>query len=138
MSNGGRTDGPPSRVGEGPPDLGYDLGVLDPGREDSNYWARFRIRVMTGAADELARRRGRAGATVLELVQSWSRVLVPAAAVAAAVTALELARGGAPRASDTHGPEEVLTQELEDRTLPDFLALEEAGEDVFLLAGGAY
>ena len=138
MNNGGRTDPPPSRVREGPPDLGYDLGILDPGRGDSKYWARFRIRVMSRAADELARRRGRAGVTVLELVQSWSRVLVPAAAVAAAVTALELSRGGAPRSSDSHGPEEVLTQELEDRTLPDFMALEEAGEDVFLLAGGAY
>lgn len=138
MTKGGRTDGSRSRVGEGPPDLGYDLGVLDPGRRDPNYWARFRLRVMSRAADELARRRGRAGATVLELVQSWSRVLVPAAAVAAAVTALELSRGGAPGSSDSHGPEEVLTQELEDRTLPDFMALEEAGEDVFLVAGGAY
>ena len=138
MHNGGRTDPFPSRVGEGSPDLGYDLGLLDPGREDSDYWARFRIRVMSRAADELARRRGRAGVTVLELVRSWSRVLVPAAAVAAAVMALELSRGGAPRSPDSQGPEQVLTQELEDRTLPDFMALEEAGEDVFLLAGGAY
>ncbi len=138
MTDNGGAHGPHPQAGAGPSGGGYDLGILDPGRRDSSYWARFRFRVMTQAADELARRRRTTDVTVLELVQSWTRVMVPAAAVAAAITALQLQRGGSPRSLETQGPEEVLTQELEDRTLPDFMALEEAGEGVFLLTGGTY
>jgi hypothetical protein len=93
---------------------------------------------MTKAADELARRREMATVTVLELAQSWARVLVPAAAVAAAVGAVLLSQGRGPVSLVASGPEEVLTQELEDRTLPDFMALEAAEDGVFLLAGGTY
>ena len=138
MTNNGRADGPRLHEGEDPSDHGYDLGILDPGRRDSSYWGRFRFRVMTRAADELARRRRMAEVTVLELVQSWTRVMVPAAAVAAAVAALMLSQGRSLGSAATDGPEEVLTQELEDRTLPDFMALEEAEEGAFLLAGGTY
>jgi hypothetical protein len=76
--------------------------------------------------------------TVLELAQSWARVLVPAAAVAAAVGALLLSQGRASGPLAVAGPEEVLTQELEDRTLPDFMALKETEDGAFLLAGGTY
>ena len=124
--------------GEGYRDPGYDLGILDPGRLDSGYWSRFRFRVLTRAADELRRRRELAEFTVLDVVQSWARVLVPAAAVAAVVGAVLLTQGRSTRSLVAAGPEEVLTQELEDRTLPDFMALEEEVEGVFLLAGGTY
>ena len=138
MTNNGRGSGPGLHGDEGPLESRYDLGVLDPGRTDPGYWARFRSHVMTRAADELARRRVMADITVLELAQSWARVLVPAAAVAAAVGAVMLSQGRVPGSLAIAGPEEVLTQELEDRTLPDFMALEEAEEGAFLLAGGTY
>jgi hypothetical protein len=79
-----------------------------------------------------------ADVTVLELAQSWARVLVPAAAVAAAVGAVLLTQGRETASIAVSGPEEVLTQELEDRTLPDFMALEEPEDGAFLLVGGTY
>ena len=75
--------------------------------------------------------------TVLDVVQSWARVLVPAAAVAAAVGAVLLSQGRRTALTVAAGPEEILTQELEDWTLPDFMALEEE-EGVFLLTGETY
>ncbi len=138
MTSNGRRSGPGLHEDNGPLGSAYDLGTLDPGRLDSTYWARFRFRVVTKAAAELARRREMADITVLELAQSWARVLVPAAAVAAAVGALLLSQGRASGPLAVAGPEEVLTQELEDRTLPDFMALEEAEDGAFLLAGGTY
>lgn len=138
MTSNGRRSGPDLHDDEGPLGSGYDLGTLDPGRLDSTYWPRFRFRVVTRAANELARRREMADITVLALAQSWARVLVPAAAVAAAVGALLLSQGRASGPLTVAGPEEVLTQGLEDRTLPDFMALEEAEDGAFLLAGGTY
>lgn len=137
MTNNGRRGRSGLHEGEGP-DPAYDLGILDPGRRDSSYWARFRFRVMTRAADELRRRREMAEFTVLGVVQSWARVLVPAAAVAAAVGAVLLSQGRRAALTMASGPEEILTQELEDWTLPDFMALEEEEEGVFLLAGETY
>ncbi len=138
MTSNGRRRGSGLHEEMGPLNSGYDLGMLDPGRRDISYWARFRVRVMTRAADELTRRREMADVTVLELAQSWARVLVPAAAVAAAVGAVLLSQGRGPAALVASGPEEVLTRELEDRTLPDFMALEEAEDGAFLLVGGTY
>jgi len=138
MTSNGRRSGLGLHEDEGPLEPGYDLGILDPGRRDLGYWARFRSHVMTKAGDELARRREMATVTVLDLAQSWTRVLVPAAAVAAAVGAVLLSQGRGPVSLVASGPEEVLTQELEDRTLPDFMALEAPEDGAFLLAGGTY
>jgi len=138
MTSKGRRSGTGLHEDEGPLDSGCDFGRLDPGRRDPRYWSRFRFRVMARAADELGRRREMADITVLEVAQSWARVLVSAAAVAAAVGAVLISQGRATGALVVAGPEEVLTQELEDRTLPDFMALEEADEGAFLLAGGNY
>ena len=138
MTNHGRRGRSGLHEGEGRSDPGYDLGILDPGRRDSSYWARFRFRVMTRAADELRRRREMAAFTVLDVVQSWARVMVPAAAVAAALGAVLLSQNRRTALTVPAGPEEILTQELEDWTLPDFMALEEEEEGVFLLTGETY
>ncbi len=138
MTNNGRRGRSGLHEGEGCSGPGYDLGILDPGHRDSGYWARFRFRVMTRAVEELTRRREMAEVTLLELAQSWARVLVPAAAVAAAVGTVLLSQGRSSASLVAAGPEEVLTQELEDRTLPDFMALEEEEEGVFLLTGEIY
>ncbi len=137
MTNNGRRGRSGLHEGEGCSGPGYDLGILDPGHGDSGYWARFRFRVMTRAADELRRRRGMAEFTVLDVVQSWARVVVPAAAVAAAVAAVLLSQGRRTALTVSAGPEEILTQELEDWTLPDFMAMEEE-KGVFLLTGEIY
>jgi hypothetical protein len=92
---------------------------------------------MARAANELARRRANAEVTVFDIAQSWSRVLVPAAAAAAVVGAVLLSQGRSAGTSVV-GPEEVLTQELDDPTLPEFMALEEAEDGAFLLAGARY
>jgi len=70
------------------------LESLDPVRREANYWFRFHGRVMAGAASELARRRTMARETVVEVMASWSRTVVPTAMLAAAVAALLLVRAG--------------------------------------------
>jgi len=137
MTHGGRSDGPD---GHGDKDPLYDVRILDPGYRDRGYWARFRASVMTRAANELARRRGMSEVSLLELVQSWARVLLPATAVATVVGAVLLAQSRQADIPAPADPEEVLTEGLEDRTLPDFMALEEADVDEggFLLAAGSY
>jgi len=62
-----------------------ELRVLDPALHDESYWSRFRVRVMTRAADELFRRRQTADLSVVGVVEAWSRTLAPIAAVAAAI-----------------------------------------------------
>jgi len=65
------------------------LEELDPGRRDPRYWQGFQERVMRSASLELERRRRRLEvATVSDVVFSWGRTLVPAAAVAAALALL--------------------------------------------------
>lgn len=123
--------------GRRPSDPGYDLGVLDPGRDDASFWARFRFRVMTRASDELLRRRLMAEVTALELVQSWARTMMPVAAVAATVAGLLLFQGQRPGSAVAVGVEEALTRELEDQTLPEFM--QQGGDDVaFLLTGETF
>jgi len=65
-----------------------NLCVLDPGRGDPAYWERLRATVMAGAAFELARRRESARTSVVAVLSSWSRKLIPATLVAAAAAAL--------------------------------------------------
>lgn len=96
------------------PLLGQALRALDPGRDDPGYWLRFQQGVMAAARDELVRRRMLADVTIGELVTSWSRTLVPAAVLAAAVASFLLLQpvpGGAP-ATGTLALEEMIFDEL--------------------------
>ena len=83
---------------------------------------------MARAADELSRRRLAAEMGVAGLLQSWSRTVIPAAAIAAAIAGLLFWRG---RPTPEWGVEEALTRGLEDRTLPQLMEQSE-GADPFL------
>ena len=67
-----------------------ELQVVDPGAQDGLYWARFHRDVMNRAIAELARRRDMMQLTMSEALTGWARLVVPAAAVAAAVAAVFL------------------------------------------------
>ena len=58
------------------------LSSLDPAQREPRYWFEFHRGVMLSAGGELARRRRLAEVTVSDVVFSWSRALVPAAAMA--------------------------------------------------------
>ena len=58
------------------------LTALDPAAREPRYWFEFHRGVMQSAGAELARRRRLAEVTVSDIVFSWSRALVPAAAAA--------------------------------------------------------
>ncbi|MDT8340891.1 MAG: hypothetical protein RQ751_05195 [Longimicrobiales bacterium] len=93
----GRTPDPGhSPEDEGGRGAGALLGALDPGREDAAYWVRFHRDTVAGAAFELARRRREAERTVVDVVSSWSRTLLPLALAAAAAAGIFLARAEAP------------------------------------------
>ncbi len=113
---------------DGPPGQDHDLAILDPGLDDPGYWFRFRSLVMARAADELLRRRLATELGVAGLLQSWSRTVIPAAAIAAAIAGVLFLRG---RPTPEWGVEEALTVGLEDRTLPQFMEQSE-GADPFL------
>ena len=111
--------------GDGPGAVGRDFAILDPGRHDPGYWLRFRTLVMARADDELSRRRHLAEVGVTDLVQSWSRGVIRAAAIAAAIAGVLILRGPS---TTPWGPEEALTQGLEDRTLPLLMGQSESGD----------
>jgi hypothetical protein len=114
-----------------------DLGSLDPAAADDTYWARFRFRVMTAAADELFRRRLIAETTVVGVMQGWSRALAPIAALAAALAGFLLFQD----ATRSAGPlvlEEALVAELDDQTLPTFLDDGEADDGAFQFASETF
>ncbi len=114
---------------DGPKGQGNELAVLDPGLDDPGYWSRFLSVVMERAADELSRRRLAAEVGVVDFLQSWSRTVIRAALIAAAIAGVLLLRD---RPATTLGVEEALTMGLEDRTLPDLMEQSEGG-DPFLL-----
>lgn len=114
--------------GDDPPGQDHDLAILDPGLDDPGYWSRFRSLVMARAADEMSRRRMAAGMGVAGLLQSWSRTVIPAAALAATIAGILFLRG---RPTPEWGVEEALTVDLEDRTLPQLMEQSE-GADPFL------
>jgi hypothetical protein len=58
------------------------LVSLDPAQREPRYWFEFHRGVLLSAGAELTRRRRVAEVTVSDVVFSWSRALVPAAAVA--------------------------------------------------------
>ena len=72
------------------------LASLDPGRRDPRYWPEFQRAVMLSAGAELARRRRLAELTVSDVVFSWSRGLVPAAAAASLAAFFLLRPAAAP------------------------------------------
>ncbi len=115
--------------GDGPTEQAPDLAVLDPGLDDPGYWPRFLSLVMERASGELSRRRLAAEVGVTDFLQSWSVTVIRAALIAAAIAGVLLLRDGP---ATTLGVEEALTTELEDRTLPDFMA-QPQGADPFLL-----
>jgi hypothetical protein len=120
--------------GESPSGQVHDLAILDPGLNDPGYWFRFRSRVMERASGELSRRRIAAELGVTDFLESWSRTVIRAAAIAAAIAGLLLLRD---RPVTVWGVEEALTTELEDRTLPDLMKRPE-GDDPFLLVEATF
>ena len=111
-------------------DLGRDielegqLRVLDPSQDDPSYWFRFRGWVMKEAADELARRRLAVDLTVEDLLESWSRTVIPVA-MAAATAAIALMRNSPnddPKVFLAVGVEELLVREIPAQTQPVLLS----------------
>lgn len=86
------------------------LETLDPAKADANYWFRFHGRVMAGASAELARRRMMARLTVVDVMASWSRTVVPTAMLAAAVAALILARSGSGALDSGSAAQDILAE----------------------------
>lgn len=120
--HGTRTSAPDDGLGQDP-EIAEWLRALDPATDDPNYWFRFRSWVVERAGPELSRRRLLSDVTVGDVLQSWSRTLVPTALLAAAVAALSLVRGPvAPEAAHHVGVEELLVSELHDDPIPAALA----------------
>jgi len=84
---------------------------------------------MQRAVAELHRRRLLRDVGVADLLQSWARMLIPAAAVAAAIGGVLLFRNPPALAI---GVEETLTVVLEDQTLPELMEQGDV-DDPFLL-----
>lgn len=85
-----------------------ELQVVDPGAQDGLYWARFHREVMTRAMAELARRREMVRLTMSEALSGWARLVLPAAAVAAAVAAIVLVQ------QPGAGVEQVIVEDILD------------------------
>lgn len=115
------------RGSTGSDELGRDMVIaealesLDPASHDPNYWFRFHGRVMAGAESELARRRMLANLTVVDLMASWSRTVVPTAMLAAAVAALVLIRSGTGSFQQAVGVEEFLLTDIPTESVPAML-----------------
>ncbi|HKJ01203.1 MAG TPA: hypothetical protein VJ997_02075 [Longimicrobiales bacterium] len=114
------------------PELASHLRLLDPASDDPNYWLRFQSWVLRNAAPELARRRIMADLTVGDVLTAWSRTLVPAAVLAAALAGLLLMRDAATAhpAPVAVGVEELLIDGIEDETIPVALDNDESATAV--------
>lgn len=88
------------------------LASVDPGRDDPTYWMRFHRSAVERARFELARRRREAELTVVGVVSSWSRALIPAALTAAAAAGLFLVRPAGTELEALVPVEEVLSMGL--------------------------
>lgn len=102
------------------PDIVDLLGVLDPGFDDMSYWRRFHLRVVSQAGVEL-RRRSLQHATIADVVESWTRALVPIAALVAAIAGVMLGQTRTIEFAGPVGVEEVLIAELDGPALPDLV-----------------
>ena len=89
---------------------------------------------MARADHELSRRRLAVEVGVLDFLQSWSRTVIRAAVLAAAIAGVLFIRG---RSVPEWDIEQALTVELEDRTLPQSMDWSE-GDDPFLLAEATF
>jgi hypothetical protein len=107
-------------------DLKEAFQSLDPASHDPNYWFRFRGWVMTDAARELARRRLMADLTVADVLNSWSRTVLPTALLAAAMAGVMLMRTAEPPVETAIGLEELLVSELPAETVPVLLSADAA------------
>ena len=67
-----------------------ELDAIDPATRDGLYWARFHREVMARAVAELARRRELVEVTIADALSGWARMVVPVAAVAAAMAGVLL------------------------------------------------
>ena len=99
-------------------ELASALELLDPERSDPGYWMRFRSRVMRLAGPELARRRLMGEPSLPDVVMSWSRAVVPAAMLAAALAGIVLLRDHAVPQPATVGVEELLVAGVQGSTIP--------------------
>jgi hypothetical protein len=114
------------------------LRLVDPASRDPNYWLRFQSWVLRNAGAELARRRLMADLTVGDVLTSWSRTLVPAAVLAAAVAALLMVQNAhVPATPLAVGVEELLVVGIEDETIPVALDNDESATLV-TFAGGRF
>lgn len=111
------------------------LDALDPQAGDPGYWDRFHDAVLHAAAPELLRRRT-TPLTVSGVLLSWSRMIVPGAAVAAAAAGLLLLP--TPDVEDVaalYGVEEILREEADRAALaPVFLQADPFLDDAFVFA----
>lgn len=82
------------------------LSSLDPAQREPRYWFEFHRGVMLSASGELARRRRLAEVTVSDVVFSWSRALVPAAAMASLVAFFAL------RSATVNAPSPLRLEEI--------------------------
>lgn len=110
------------------------LDILDPSWNDKNYWARFRVRVMTRAADELFRRRLAADVSVVGVMEGWSRTLVPVAAMIAVLVGF-VVLSDYRATSGPAGLEEILLADLDNPVLP---TVDEAGAISVRFASGGF
>jgi hypothetical protein len=100
------------------PELSAALAVFDPASSDPNYWQRFGWWVMSAATAELSRRRREVRLTVVDVVESWARALVPTAALVAALAGLLMTRSEPAGDWPPSGVEELLLSEVEGTTIP--------------------
>ncbi len=112
------------------------LSSLDPGHTDAAYWVRFHRDAMRRSRSELARRRQDADLSVMGLMSSWSRAVVPAALAAAAAAGIFLVQPPAQAASSPLLVEEVLTMGLSE-PIPVMTSSEE-DETALILAAEIY
>lgn len=112
------------------------LSSLDPGHTDASYWVRFHRDAIRRSRPDLARRRRDADLSVLGLMSSWGRAVVPAALAAAAAAGIFLIQ---PPAQAAPGPllvEEVLSLGLSE-PIPGMTTSEEE-EMALILAAEIY
>jgi hypothetical protein len=114
--------------------VGAWLGELDPGRDDPSYWMGFHNRVGEANRLELMRRRRESERSVAGVVSGWSRIVVPAALVAAAVAGLVLAR---PIAESPVALEDMITMGASE-PVPFELVDDETDEAWLVLASEGY
>ncbi len=85
-----------------------ELHMVDPGVDDGLYWARFHRQVMARAVDELARRREMVRLTISEALSGWARLVVPAAAIAAAAAGVLIVQ------QPSAGADQVIVEDILD------------------------